>query len=541
MQSGSAHSQRSSGSQAEQRRRAQRAPQQVAERQRRRAWARRSCPEVCMTTAVASRSQRRGRAGRGRTERSSRRASTAAARPASGAGRCGTATAPRSQMACSATAKSSPGGSAIADRAPAGHATRGARPATPRRQAPLTAGRPGRRAGARLDHLTRVRSMSVTWTPAGEYEDIRYELSGDGIAKITIDRPEVRNAFRPADARSRSPTRSSSAREDTTVGVIVLTGEGPHAFCSGGDQRVRGDTGYMHRGRRGRALPRHRPAHPDPPAAQAGRRDGRGLRHRRRPRAAPRLRPDDRRRQRALRADRAEGRLVRRRLRRRPAGPPRRAQEGQGDLVPVPPVRRRARRSRWAWSNTVVPLERLEEETVALVPRDARALAVRPAPAEGELQRRRGRAQRASSSSRTTPTSCSTPARRPRRAARPTRRSAPPTSRSSPSGLSAAIWLMAARLRTLPGGDRPRAGRHGAGGAEDDFRARRVRRRAAGRDLHPGRDQPVQRLLRRPPRRGHRGPPRAGARHRRRPRPAAPGADRHLHLVRPGGRSAAPT
>ncbi|HXE44760.1 MAG TPA: 1,4-dihydroxy-2-naphthoyl-CoA synthase [Conexibacter sp.] len=85
--------------------------------------------------------------------------------------------------------------------------------------------------------------MSVTWTPAGEYEDIRYELSGDGIAKITIDRPEVRNAFRPEtvielmDAFER-------AREDTSVGAIVLTGEGPDAFCSGGDQRVRGESGY---------------------------------------------------------------------------------------------------------------------------------------------------------------------------------------------------------------------------------------------------------------------------------------------------------
>jgi naphthoate synthase len=85
----------------------------------------------------------------------------------------------------------------------------------------------------------------VTWEPAGEYEDIRYELStGEdaGIAKITIDRPEVRNAFRPEtvieliDAFER-------AREDLGVGVVILTGEGPDAFCSGGDQRVRGARG----------------------------------------------------------------------------------------------------------------------------------------------------------------------------------------------------------------------------------------------------------------------------------------------------------
>jgi naphthoate synthase len=87
--------------------------------------------------------------------------------------------------------------------------------------------------------------VSVTWQPGGRYEDIRYELStGDdaGIAKITINRPEVRNAFRPEtvvemiDAFER-------AREDQSVGVIILTGEGPDAFCSGGDQRVRAGRG----------------------------------------------------------------------------------------------------------------------------------------------------------------------------------------------------------------------------------------------------------------------------------------------------------
>ena len=77
----------------------------------------------------------------------------------------------------------------------------------------------------------------------GDYEDIRYELA-DGIAKITIDRPEVRNAFRPETLMEISDALER-AREDTEVGVIVLTGEGPLAFCSGGDQRVRGDTGYV--------------------------------------------------------------------------------------------------------------------------------------------------------------------------------------------------------------------------------------------------------------------------------------------------------
>jgi naphthoate synthase len=86
--------------------------------------------------------------------------------------------------------------------------------------------------------------VSVTWTSAGEYSDIRYELSGDGIAKITINRPEVRNAFRP-QTLSQLAEAFDRARDDPRVGVIVLTGEGPDAFCSGGDQRIRGDDGYM--------------------------------------------------------------------------------------------------------------------------------------------------------------------------------------------------------------------------------------------------------------------------------------------------------
>jgi naphthoate synthase len=89
--------------------------------------------------------------------------------------------------------------------------------------------------------------MATEWTSAGEYTDIRYEHSGDGIAKITIDRPEVRNAFRPETLIEISHALEA-AREDTSIGVIILCGEGPHAFCSGGDQRVRGDTGYVESG-----------------------------------------------------------------------------------------------------------------------------------------------------------------------------------------------------------------------------------------------------------------------------------------------------
>ncbi len=86
-------------------------------------------------------------------------------------------------------------------------------------------------------------ASGADWQAAGDYEDIRYETA-DGIAKITIDRPEVRNAFRPQTIVEISDALER-AREDTAVGVIVLTGEGPLAFCSGGDQRVRGDSGYM--------------------------------------------------------------------------------------------------------------------------------------------------------------------------------------------------------------------------------------------------------------------------------------------------------
>ena len=94
--------------------------------------------------------------------------------------------------------------------------------------------------------------MSTTWTDAAaranaDFTDIRYEKSAapdGGIAKITIARPEVRNAFRPRTVIELSRA-FEDAREDPEVGVIILTGDGPDAFCSGGDQRVRGDSGYL--------------------------------------------------------------------------------------------------------------------------------------------------------------------------------------------------------------------------------------------------------------------------------------------------------
>jgi naphthoate synthase len=89
--------------------------------------------------------------------------------------------------------------------------------------------------------------MSISWAAGGSYTDIRYETGADdaaGIAKITIDRPEVRNAFRPQTLFELEEA-FNSARDDPDIGVIVLTGEGPEAFCSGGDQRIRGDDGYI--------------------------------------------------------------------------------------------------------------------------------------------------------------------------------------------------------------------------------------------------------------------------------------------------------
>jgi len=85
--------------------------------------------------------------------------------------------------------------------------------------------------------------MSFPWKSAGNYQDVLYE-KWDGIAKITINRPEVRNAFRPQTLFDLQHA-FLDAREDAEIGVIILTGAGTEAFCSGGDQRIRGDQGYV--------------------------------------------------------------------------------------------------------------------------------------------------------------------------------------------------------------------------------------------------------------------------------------------------------
>ena len=86
--------------------------------------------------------------------------------------------------------------------------------------------------------------MNTSWKSLHQFEDIKFETTGDGIAKITINRPEVRNAFRPQTV-SEMKEALDMARDDASVGVIILTGEGQEAFCSGGDQRVRGNAGYI--------------------------------------------------------------------------------------------------------------------------------------------------------------------------------------------------------------------------------------------------------------------------------------------------------
>jgi naphthoate synthase len=84
---------------------------------------------------------------------------------------------------------------------------------------------------------------AAQWQPSGSWQDIGY-ATADGIAKITIDRPEKRNAFRPQTLFELSRA-FETARDDDSVGAVVLTGAGDYAFCSGGDQTVRGDDGYL--------------------------------------------------------------------------------------------------------------------------------------------------------------------------------------------------------------------------------------------------------------------------------------------------------
>jgi naphthoate synthase len=86
--------------------------------------------------------------------------------------------------------------------------------------------------------------VDVKWQRVGDYEDIIFEKSDDGIARVTINRPQVRNAFRPLTVTEMIDA-FVDAREDLDTGVVILTGAGTQAFCSGGDQKVRGEAGYV--------------------------------------------------------------------------------------------------------------------------------------------------------------------------------------------------------------------------------------------------------------------------------------------------------
>src|ERR1039458_7714748 len=98
--------------------------------------------------------------------------------------------------------------------------------------------------GSPIDPVEEFRSWpSPEWRRSGEFDDIIYE-SSEGMARITINRPQVRNAFRPQTLFELSRA-FEMARDDVTVGAIILTGSGPDAFCSGGGQSIRGDDGYM--------------------------------------------------------------------------------------------------------------------------------------------------------------------------------------------------------------------------------------------------------------------------------------------------------
>lgn len=87
-------------------------------------------------------------------------------------------------------------------------------------------------------------TVATEWEVMDSFQDIKCEKTADGIAKITINRPEVRNAFRPETVQEMQEA-FTLCRNDSTIGVIILTGEGELAFCSGGDQRIRGDEGYI--------------------------------------------------------------------------------------------------------------------------------------------------------------------------------------------------------------------------------------------------------------------------------------------------------
>ena len=172
------------------------------------------------------------------------------------------------------------------------------------------------------------------WTSLKEYTDIKFDYF-EGIAKITINRPEVYNAFRP-QTNEEMLDAMRICRERSDIGVVVLTGTGNKAFCSGGDQKVKGLGGYIDQN----GVPRQcaRPAQGDTLSPQTGNCHGKRLRHRWRPCVAFGMRFDHCLGQCHLWANGSQGGEFRCRVRFFVSGPYRGAEEGAGDLVPVSPV-----------------------------------------------------------------------------------------------------------------------------------------------------------------------------------------------------------
>jgi Enoyl-CoA hydratase/isomerase len=260
-----------------------------------------------------------------------------------------------------------------------------------------------------------------------ELTDVRYEVD-DGLAGIVIERPERLNAFRARtiDELIACFTRAWASPD---VGVVCLTGAGDRAFCTGGDQKQRGDGGLraVELGPvRGRAATRAHPRHP-----QAGDRGGQRLRDRGRACPARHLRPHDRRRHRPLRPDRPARGRVRRRLRHRLPGARDRREARPRGLDALPAVRRGDRGALGPGQHGR-PGRRAARRGPPLGRRHPRAVPHRASSSSRSTSTPSN--SRASASSRSAASACSSTAARRPRASRPSRRSAAPTSRLTARG-----------------------------------------------------------------------------------------------------------
>ena len=356
--------------------------------------------------------------------------------------------------------------------------------------------------------------MSETWTPIKQFTDLKFERTEDGIAKITINRPEVRNAFRPqtvAEMKKRSTWRATTARSASSSSPA----KAPEAFCSGGDQRVRGKGGYVDPKEK---IPRLNildvqkqiRSMPKPVVAMvAGYAIGGGhvlhvvcdltiaADNARFGQTGPRVGSFD-----------ARPRLV-------VSGAHRRPEESARDLVPLPAVRRAAGAARWGSSTRSSRWRELEEETLkwcremlALSPMALRFLkAAMNADCDGQI----GLLDFGGDA-----TLALLPvAKRRRKGATRSSRSGSPTSGSSRDSRERRRWLLAARPKTLSAAVVPvlvgaaLVAAHDAAVALDSLTSRA---RWSARAVHPDRDELHQRRARLQEGRGHRRAPRADAR-----------------------------